>query len=786
MIVTDMKEWRPAVLCALALFLLGAALVWLTGRTPAPVPATARPAEFSAERAMGHVRAIAQRPHPNGSAEHARVRQYLIDTLRTIGLDPQVQEATGVGTHNAVAARVQNVLVRVPGRNAGGPAVLLAAHYDGVPAGPAAGDDGAAVAALLETLRALRSAPPLTHDVIALFSDGEEGGLTGAAAFTREHAWARDVAVVLNFEGRGTGGRSLMFETGVGNRDTVGVFRHAPGATGTSLSVTVYRSLPNDTDLSELLTLGQPALNFAFADGLERYHTASDDITHLDPGSVQHHGVQALALARAFADGPLPRPRTDDAVFFDVPGLGVIMYPEWLAPPVAIASALLVIVAVLLLRRREQRWIRHICLGIAGIVLSTGLAASLAFGVIRLLARFDVAPPLGGAARSRAWFAVGITILAVAVASACWALVRRWASPAGARIGALLVWTIVALVTTWRLPGTSFLFVWPLLAAAAATIAALITQTPRARDMAHWAHRADWADWAATLVAAIMIVPAVYLVSVVIFGMSLPGALALGLIVPMCAWLLAPHLETLSTPRRWVAPLTGFAGGFLLIAIGMMTARTSATYPGPSMLGYAFDVDTARAWLVTPVDFARPGSWAATALGPSARVVVPLTQTAVDDPPEWLTRAMAGESAALAVAAEVVQVGLPELMLVADSTETGSRRLELRVRPAPGTYSIRLTAIDTQVRAASVDGRPIDSSRYRTRSVQWTLGYVAPPIDGFALALVIPRDTVLELDVIARLLGLPRLPNAAIPARTENVVPIHAGDQTVVHRRVRF
>ena len=54
--------------------------------------------------------------------------------------------------------------------------------------------------------------------------------------------------------------------------------------------------------------LGKPALNFAFADGVERYHTAHDDVAHLNPGSVQHHGSQMLMLARAFGDGPLPRP----------------------------------------------------------------------------------------------------------------------------------------------------------------------------------------------------------------------------------------------------------------------------------------------------------------------------------------------------------------------------------------------------------------------------------------------------------------------------------------------
>ena len=84
-----------------------------------------------------------------------------------------------------------------------------------------------------------------------------------------------------------------MFETGTGNLDAVRVLRQVPEVSANSLSVTVYRALPNDTDLSEFAVLGQPALNFAFADGLKRYHTTQDAISHLDPGSVQHHGAPA-------------------------------------------------------------------------------------------------------------------------------------------------------------------------------------------------------------------------------------------------------------------------------------------------------------------------------------------------------------------------------------------------------------------------------------------------------------------------------------------------------------
>ncbi len=261
------------LLRAIALLVLVIALVAHASRPPSPVPATAPAMDFSAERAMIHVRAIAQRPHPIGSEDAARARAYVIAQLTALGIASEVQEATAVGTRYQEAGRVHNVIARMPGTHPGGPAVMLMAHTDGVPAGPAASDDGSGVAVLLETLRALRAGPPLAHDVIALFTDGEEAGLLGAAAFVREHRWAKDVAATLNFEARGTTGRAFMFETGPGNLDIVRVLAGAPDVAGTSLMVTVYRTLPNDTDLSELALLGKPALNFAFADGVERYHT---------------------------------------------------------------------------------------------------------------------------------------------------------------------------------------------------------------------------------------------------------------------------------------------------------------------------------------------------------------------------------------------------------------------------------------------------------------------------------------------------------------------------------
>ncbi|TDD83588.1 M28 family peptidase [Actinomadura darangshiensis] len=94
---------------------------------------------------------------------------------------------------------------------------LPAAHYDSAAMGPGASDDGAPVAAIRETARALREHGPLRNDLVLLLPDGEEDGVLGAEAFAREHSLGRAKGVLLNFEARGAGGPMLLFETSRGN-----------------------------------------------------------------------------------------------------------------------------------------------------------------------------------------------------------------------------------------------------------------------------------------------------------------------------------------------------------------------------------------------------------------------------------------------------------------------------------------------------------------------------------------------------------------------------------------
>ena len=765
---------RRAAGTVAGLLVLCALIVRRADEPPAPVPASAPATEFSAERAFAHVREIAQRPHPAGSADNARVRDYVVRQLHALGLEPQIQEATGIGTRYPVAGHIRNILARIPGRTPGGQAVVLMAHYDGVAGGPAAGDDAAGTAAVLETVRALRAGQPLAHDVMIVITDGEEAGLLGAAAFVREHPWAKDVGVTLNFEARGTSGRSYMFETGAGNLDVARMLRRAGDVSATSLSVTVYRSLPNDTDLSEMAVLDKPALNFAFADGVERYHTAHDDVFYLDQGSLQHHGSQMLTLARAFGDGPLPRPVTGDAVFFDMPFVGLIVYPETWVLPIAIIGLLLAVAAVVQLARDETRWIRDVTLGAAGTIVSTCVAAGAALGAGSLIVRTHDSMGWGGAPAFRGVYTAVLALLALTIALALWALVRRWATLAGAHVGALVVWAILTLVVSLKLPGVSFMFAWPLIAGLLAT--RRISSTARgtaSREASTWTVGGDVLLWIATAVAAAIIVSTVYAVSSILLGAVGAGAIAAGALVSLLAWLLAPQMESLGG-RRWSAAGVALVTALFLTAIGMATVRSSPAHPTPSIIAYVLDPDSAGAWL--------------TVRGPSSRTMAAGRPAAT--PPAWLGRLTGMGPSAVYLSASVVPTPPPTASVLSDSTSGSERHLVINVVAPATAENIEMRAPGTSVLRASIDGQPIDTTRYRRGIVSgWLLAYSAPPPVGIKLGLTVPAGRPVSLDLLTRTPGVPSFETLHVPPlppRLPDVVTVQTGDVTLVHRTVTF
>ena len=75
-----------------------------------------------------------------------------------------------------------------------------------------------------------------------------------------------------------------MFETSEGNGWLIEQLAQAlPHPMATSMTMEVYRLMPNDTDFTIFMKHGMPGLNFAFIGGLYYYHSPEDTPANLDP-----------------------------------------------------------------------------------------------------------------------------------------------------------------------------------------------------------------------------------------------------------------------------------------------------------------------------------------------------------------------------------------------------------------------------------------------------------------------------------------------------------------------
>jgi Peptidase family M28 len=565
-----------------------AALTVLSISPPKPRPADAPPGEFSAVRARHYLDTIAAEPHPVGTAAHDKVKAYLLAELGALGLDIRVQEATAavkaVGATRA--ARVANIIATKKG-TAPGRAVLLAAHYDSVPESHGASDDGSGVATLLETARALNAGAPLKNDVVFLFSDGEELGMLGAVAFTRDELAREPIAVALNFEARGTAGAVALYDLSDPDGALVSAVKEvAPRVVSTSLLGTLARTLPNDSDASIFKRARIPTYAFAFVDHLYQYHHYTDDVDALDLGSLQHDGDYALPLVRALGDASLPLAEAPTVVYFDVLGRFVVSY----GPVVAVVLSLATVVLALLFAREARR---------AGVLTARSGLAGAALALVALgvaaLAGWVVQKALGAMvdpfllfARPKLAALVGVA-MGLAAMTALVGLAARRVTHGGLVVGALLLWAAVSAVLALVLPTASFAVEWSVLFAMAGAALWL-----RHRDSP-----SDWVD----LGVASSLVPATFFWSTLAYtvflmvGASAPSAVAVVAAAPLT--LGVPFVAFVGPSRAMRAALVIFGTALVALAIGGLSLRSDTSVPRPDSLSYSLDLTRHSARWVT-------------------------------------------------------------------------------------------------------------------------------------------------------------------------------------------
>lgn len=752
-------------------------LVVLAAQPPAPrpatAPATAPASEFSAARAMATLERLLGDgvAHPVASPANAEVAARIDAELAAMGYTVETQATFACRAAWAICGSVTNVMSRLPG-TIDGPAVLLTAHYDSVPAGPGAGDDMAGVAVILEVARILREEAPPRNPVIFLFSDGEEPALLGAEAFVAEHPWAGEVGVVVNLEANGTHGQSVLFQT-TGNKsgwliDTFAA--HAPRPVASSVFDAIYALLPFNTDLTVYGEAGLPGLNFAFIEEHPRYHTPLDAPANLSQGSLQHHGDNALAAVRSFSAADLANSPPGRAVYQDVlPGV-VVRWPEPWTLALAIAAAGVWIgVGVGAMQRGDLSW-RAFLWGLS--VFPFGVAGSTLLG----LGLASLVSAVSGAATP--WYAHPLPIrAAVGTAAIAWmvlgaSVVARRAGFWGIFLGVWLWWAVSSVLASALMPGISPLVLLPsAVAAIAAGLVAIspLRTSPRAWQTAalvglagagwFWLGFTRGSDYSA-------------------LGPDLGPAV--GFVVGLTASALAPLVAPWGVYGRWWRP--AIAGAALLalaaVVVALRVPIASEARPLRVNLLHVQDRQSGQArWAIE--DQSRSGGGEASGLG----AIVQAGEFAAEPVAllPWSTQSYP------VAAASPVADRAPVAALLRDEETEGERVVRLELRSAAPDHRVTLyipdaaglRRVDIVGVSSGVEGFPIEDGYGRFHCV-------GADCDGLELDLHMGNGGALTLYAAERMSGLPEDGSVLTEARPETAAPSGGGDETIVVDRVEL
>lgn len=643
------------------LFIVGILILIPLTQQPQANNSSVSLSDFSTKSALNHIEKISKHPHYVGSKNHEVVAQYLETELQKLGLETKIQEGTTLSDWGNLV-KSKNIMARIPGSSSS-KALLLLTHYDSAPHSfsHGASDAGSGVGTILEGVRAFLSAKTAhKNDIIILFSDAEELGLNGAALFVTEHKWAKEIGLVLNFEARGTEGPSYMLmEVNEGNAALVKGFSAANVSfpVSNSLLYSIYKMLPNDTDLTVFREQGKiQGFNFAFIDNHFNYHTAQDDFAHISPKTIAHQGAYLMPLMTYFSNADLTKVASkEDDVYFNLP-FSFVSYPfSWVMPMVWIAAALLLFFVFIGLGKRILNG-KTILLGfmpLFGSMLLAGFCGFFGWKILQEIypnyADIQQGFPYNGHAYIGAFVGLSLAI--------CFSFYSKYKPDnriVNIAIAPLFLWLLLNLGIALYLPGAGF-FMIPLLFSLVVLGFFISTQKTN------------------TVVNLLLSIPALLLIAPFIFmfpvglglkllvGSSLLSVLLFGLLIPVLGWL--------PKKRNWSL-------GFFMISIGFFVyAHFNADYaPGkakPNSLLYLYDADSSEAkWTTYDTNL---DEWTKKYLGET-----PKTATLLNKNPLF-SKYHSGFT--FMAPAPIIELSQPNIEFLQDSLGGKLRFIKIRITP---------------------------------------------------------------------------------------------------------
>ena len=645
--------------------ILGATLA--AYRTPTPLGIDAAPTVFSAARAREILKELVGDgvPHPMGSPADAKVRDLIVKRLTALGYTTELQTGPACGFG---ACGTPTNIVATRGEPTGNDAVMLSAHYDSVPAGPGASDDGVGVANLLEIARVLSVMPaPPKHPIVLLVTDGEESGLLGASLFTREHPLAKHIWAAVNMDTRGVSGPSLMFETGTANAWLMRLYGQATLEPITnSLCYVIYKSLPNNTDFTVFKAASYQGFNLAFIGDVAYYHTPLDSFENASPTTMQHQGANALSSLLALANAADFSPPAADSLFFDVLARAVVVWPVDFVLPAAVVALVLLAAAAVLLIRRGQLSNSQAVYGFVGALSNVLLSGAIGTALLALLRFLGRLPPMQGLS----WIAhpmamhVGFAALALLTTTAISAWFARRAGFWGFWFGAGMLVALLSLAIAIAIPAAGYV---ALLAALAAAIGFAPSGWALIRERRPSQGAADFAALFPGLIGLSLLLPLLLLLYPALGAPAWPiGTIALCVM----GGFLLPLLVNATRPARQRLTVIAAATTFGAICITVLLPTYSEAWPQRVNVEYWVDADNGDAHWYTQ--------------SASLRLPRAMDETLKFDPTPR-DRFQGFPLKGFFAKAPALKLALPELTQIApDSGDATPGRMELLVRSARG------------------------------------------------------------------------------------------------------
>lgn len=721
---------------------------------------------FSTDRAIEHVKQISQKPHGVGFPAHQEVRNYIIAELEKMGLETSLQEGY-TGGDWANLSKAINILARIKGSESG-KALLLLSHYDSsTHSSFGASDAGSGVATILEGVRAfLATNPQPKNDIIILISDAEELGLNGADLFVKEHPWKKEVGLVLNFEARGSGGPSYMLiETNRGNANLIKEFTKANPKypVANSLAYSIYKMLPNDTDLTVFREDGDiEGFNFAFIDDHFDYHTAMDTHERLDKKTMAHQGSYLMPLLNHFSQADVSNLKSlNDSIYFNVPFFKLVSYPfEWIWPMFGLALLCFILLLIYGFRRKTLN-LTEVGKGFLPMFLAlgiNGIVGYFSWSVLKWMypAYKDI---LHGFTYNGHTYIFAFVLFSVAICFWAYHRFKKVETP-NLLVAPILLWLIICGLVSHYLSGASF-FIIPVFAVLAAFMVCLNQKMPNPYLLTFLA-----------LPALFIYAPFVKMFPV---GLGLKMMIATTLFTSLTFLLLLPVVGFYKKKKRLAYLSLFLFFGCMLAA--HFNAGFSKDQPKPTSLLYVLDADANKAQWATYES--SPSDWTMQYLGKDKKSPEKLSKNTISS--------KYNSGFTYVSDAPIKEIDPMQIEKTRDTIIGDSRWLDICITPKRDVNRLEVFT-KTKIESAHINTIKLSDYYLENRQRSKLVSHFISNNEYTDLQLQIPKDSVLELTLYEASNDILSNSKFSIPARPEDHIPMPfiLNDAILITKTVRF